>query len=571
MFCAMALWAPWAPVSADPAPQPSASAAVWQTSIAGFTSLVDQSTNGPGTQPPEGPGFANGSPLSPMTPYDTFSSAPMTPGVAGIAQFGILESYTSSKIIASLHASVGGVEGSVTNAAYWTENLMPALNPHLGSQALPYAIRFPTSAGQDDAGVARAAIDGFAIGSASGAWQLRAGYFDLAQTERFVFVQPPLTNQSPETSLAPAESLGNGAPSLDAWPTPPPGLPLDGLDANAHQGSWSAEISDAALPALPGTAARIENASLFWDRGSSHVSGQCIHLSTGGAATATTALFGAGAALDPSPQGLLPTSTLGGQRSTIVGVHAAFAVVRTLGAAVDFGRAWYDASDVFEPGTSKPGDYLHAGLTQPLGSASASLDLYRFEPRYATAILPYGAPENVWSVAWSWPGIWLKSTYQLADNTAVGANRQGYRLHFTQDGRTLDLHAAFAEFHQIDPSGVDLANQTGFVEGFFLPEQPEFETFGLQKQAATWLAWHPNSWTATFDFVDDAMHRDAAPSQPQDGVSYEAPQTVLTVSKSLSRKLLAAAGFARYSMLGSWAHGASTNVDYQQNVAFAGG
>ncbi|HXW50469.1 MAG TPA: hypothetical protein VEJ41_00645, partial [Candidatus Acidoferrales bacterium] len=46
---------------------------------------------------------------------------------------------------------------------------------------------------------------------------------------------------------------------------------------------------------------------------------------------------------------------------------------------------------------------------------------------------------------------------------------------------------------------------------------------------------------------------------------------VLTVSKSLSRKLLAAAGFARYSMLGSWAHGASTNVDYQQNVAFAGG
>ena len=37
--------------------------------------------------------------------------------------------------------------------------------------------------------------------------QLRAGWFDLAQTDRFVFAQPALTNINPAIAYAPAETL----------------------------------------------------------------------------------------------------------------------------------------------------------------------------------------------------------------------------------------------------------------------------------------------------------------------------------------------------------------------------
>jgi hypothetical protein len=553
------------------ASSPANAAGVWENSVDGFLFFVDQAANGPGTTPPEGPGFAAGSALSPMTPYDTFSSAPMTPGIAGVGQFAIVESYAGTKVVASLRASVGGLSGSFTNAYYWSENLMPALNPHLSQRGLPYSIVFPTHAGQDPAGLGAGSFDQLAIGAANGSWNLRAGYFDLAQTDRFVFAPAPLTNQDPEIGLAPAETLGNGPPALDAWPSPPPGLPLDGVDLTFHRGLVKAELTDATLPSLPGTPARITNASVFWDRGEAlHLSAQYVHLTTGGNPIATTTLFGSDAILNAGPQGLLPTSTLGGQRSTIAGLHGAFPIVRTLSASFDLGRAWYDADGVLEPGTAKPGNFLRAGLVQPLGTASAQLDLYRFEPRYATPILPYGIPENIWSVAWSWPGVWLKSTYQLADNTSIGANRQGYRLRLTQDGTRVDVHASYAEFHQIDPSSTTLSNEVGFVEGFFLPQSPSFVTYGQEKQAAAWVSWHPNSLTMTLDYVDDMMHRDAAPTRPEDAVSYDAPQTVLTLSRSFGRKLLGAAGFGRFVMVGSWAQGAATNVEFQQNEAFAG-
>jgi hypothetical protein len=548
----------------------------WKSSVQGFFSLVDQATAGPGTQPPEGPGFAAGSPVSPMTPYDTFSSAPMTPGVAGTGQFVLTQAYSGKKIKASLEASVGGVSGSVTNAAYWTENLIPVLNPHLGSQsfsrpALPYRVVFPTHAGQDDADVLGAGIDGITVGAANDSWGFRAGYFDLTQTNRFVFVQPPLTSQTPEVAIAPAESLGNGAPALSRWPTAPLGLPLYGLDATFHRGAATAEFTDAKLPSLPGTAAQISNASVFWERGAqTEFSAQLLHLWSGGSPLLTTTLFGSDPVVVHSAQGLLPLSTLGGQSSSVAGVHARFLAAPALEAAIDYGRTWYDAAQVFEPKSARPGNYYRAGLSHPVGNAAFGVDWYTWEPRYATAILPYGIPENIWSVAWSWPGIWLKSTYQLADNTQAGANRQGYRVHFTRDGGAVEVHAQFAEFRQIDPSSLELAKQAGFVEGFFLPEEPGFLTLGREKQAAAWIAWHPRACDVTLDFVDDMMHRDAAATQPQDAVSYEAPQTVLTISKNFKGKLLGAAGFGRYAMIGSWADGASTNVNYQQAVYFVG-
>lgn len=579
---ALLVGAGWSAALADPTPTPSASAVQpapvastsslgWQNSVDGFISLVDQATEGRGTQPPEGPGFAAGFVLSPMTPYDTFSSAPMTPGVAGIGQFTLLTSYTGKKIFASLQSGVSSVTGSTTNAAYWTENLLPVLNPHLGSQALPYSIAFPSHAGQDDATVLGLSIFSASIGSRDGSWNLRGGWFDLNQTDRFVFVQPALTNQTPEVSLATAESLGTGAPVLDGWPSPPPGLPLDGVDLTLHQGSVSAELTNAALPSLPGTSARISLGSVILDRGEgTQFSAEILHLVTGGEISTTT-LFGSGARLFFGPQGALPFSNLGGQISTIAGVAGSFHVAHSLDATVEYGRTWYDADHVIEPGTAKPGNYYHAALSHPLGTASVGIDAYRFEPRYATAILPYGAPENVWSVAWSWPGVWLKSTYQLVDNTQIGANRQGYRVHYTRTGGSLDVHASFAQFQQIDAASIGLSHQTGFVEGFFLPQQAQFATLGKQKQYACWLAWHPKFGTVTLDFVDDMMQRDAAPSQPQDAVSYDAPQVVLALSKSFNKRVLSSIGFGRYAMLGSWAHGPLTNVNYQQDVVFAGG
>jgi hypothetical protein len=559
--------------TASPGPASTATPAppTWRTTFDGFASFIDQATNGPGTQPPEGPAFAKGSPLSPMTPYDTFSSAPQTPGVAGVSQLLIDTGYTGRRIITSLRLGLLGVDGSITNAVYWTEPLLAPFNPHVGSTVLPFSIVFPTHAGQDDGAFAGAALSSLSVQAPDGGWRVQAGAFDLAQTIRCVFVQPALPNVPPALTLAPAESLGDGPPTLDGWPQPPPGLPLRGVDLTGTQGKLSAEFSDGLLPSLPGTSARVVQGSLALHAGEdSNLMLQVLHLTTGGALIATTTLFGADPVLVDSPQGRLPVSTLGNQVMTAVGLHAEGGLGGRLRGVADVARTWYDAQHVFAPGTSHPGGFYHAGISSALGRLSVGLDGYKFEPRYSTAILPYGVPENVWSVAWSWPGVWLKSTYQLADNTVVGANRQGYRVHVDRDSGRLTWRADFAEFHQIQPSAIDESHDTGFVEGFFLPQLPRYATLGLQKQVGVWVAWHTPFATLTLDGVDDMMHRDAATVQPQDAVSYEAPQLVFSLSKQIRGSLLAALGVGRYAMRGSWAHGPVTNVDYQQDVIFGG-
>ena len=563
---------------ADATPQPSPSAtppvpARWEASFDGMSSFIDQATNGPGTIPPEGAGFAAGNPLSPMTPYDTFSSAPTTPGVAGVGQLIFSENYSSKRLKGQVSAAFEYVNGSVTNAAYWTESLLPVLNPHVGSQALPYSVVFPTHAGQDDSWTLGGMVpSSVSLGAADDAWRIKGGWFDLTQTDRFVFVQPALTNVTPALTIAPAESLGTGSPTLDGWPRPPPGLPLNGVDLTLHRGAATAEFSHATLPALPGTVARLTLASAVVDHGNgTRFSADLLHLTTGGNIISTTTFFGANPTLHPGPQGPLPTSDLGDQQQTIAGVRAAFHATRALDATVELGRAWYDAQHVLLPGSQKPGGFYHLALSRSIGHMMASVEGFRFEPRYATAILPYGAPENVWSVAWSWPGVWLKSNYQLADNTVVGSNREGYRLRYNLDRGRVELHASFAAFHQIDTASTANGEQVGFVEGFFLPQQPAFATLGRQKQYAAWLAWHPAVGDFTLDYVDDMMHRDAAASQPQDAVSYDAPQIVVSYAHALNRSALLALGAGRYAMRGTFAQGKLTNVDFGQNVLFMGG
>jgi len=537
--------------------------------IDAHATFITQTTNGPGTQPLEAPGFIAGSPLAPNTPYDTISSAPLVPGNAGESVLYFRPTYYTKAFEAGAVLAAGYVRGSVTNAAYWGESLVPALNPHIGSQILPYRVTFPTHAGMDDGTGFVAGVTSGRLATADGNVQLRAGWFDLAQTDQFVFTQPLISGSPPAIAILPPESLGDGPPSIDWWTAPAAAYPLRGVDLVGKQGTATLELSDAALPSLPGSGARITMGSLVFDRGEgTRFSLQALHLSTGGALVPTTILYAQGQ-LVSTPQGDLPSTMIGGQRQTILGARGAFHVASWFDAVAEYGHATYDADNVMLPGTAKPGNYYHAGVSKTVRRATASFDVYRNEPRYASAILPYGIPENVWSAAWSWPGQWLKSNYQLINNGVANVNRQGYRAKYALKGGLFELRAQYANFGQIEPITLSNARQTGFIDGFFLPQADNAATLGRQHQYGLWLAWHPSIADLVVDYTEDTMHRSAVASRPQDLVSYDTAQFSIYASRRLGKDALGSLGITRYFMRGSFAQ-AFTNVDFGQKIAFAG-
>ena len=571
LLAPLCLW-PAAAVTADPAvPESSPAPGTFVLHVDQQTIFIDQATSGPGVTPPEGPSFAAGSPAAPQTPYDTFSGAPMTPGVAGVGQLLLSPAYVGRRFDAGATFGAAYVQGSTANAVYWGEPLMATVNPHLGSQALPYAIAFPTHAGQDDAAAFRASLLSVWLRTHDGSFEVRGGWFDLRQTERFVFLAPAVPSVAPAIGAATSESLGTGTPSLDWWAQNTPALPLHGVDLVAHRRLGTIELSDASLPSLPGTSARLTSASFVVDHGEgTQWSAQVAHVSTGGDLVPTTILFGGDARLVPTPQGNLPVSLVGGQRETVYGARGAFHAGRAVDGVVELAHSTYGADHVAQPGTGKPGTYEHAGLARAFGRASIALDWYRNEPYYATVILPYGVPENVWSVAWSWPGQWLKSNYQMIDDSIANVNRQGYRLKYALSGGPLDLALSYARFMQIEPITTANAAVTGFVDGFFLPQRPASATIGRQQQVALWAAWHPTFGDVTLDYADDAMHRGAASIAPADAVSYDAPEVALTFAHRFNPRLLVSTGLARYAMRGSFAQGGTANVDFAQRLFFAG-
>jgi hypothetical protein len=550
-----------------PSPTPTPRPLGLQLSGTLETTFVDQNTAGPGQIAPEAAGFRNGSPLSPNTPYDLLSSAPLTPGVAGIGQSIVTAAFRTPALNLTLTGGLGYVNGSVTNASYWGENLIPALNPHMGSQALPYAIVFPTAPGQDDAIAFRASILGGSIATADGNLVIKGGYFDLTQTNRFVFVQPALTSVNPAIAYAPAESLSSGLAGSDIWQPLAALLPLDGIDIVGKRGLATLEVSNAALPSLPGTSARATIGSLFIEhRDGTRYSIEMLHAQTSGAAFTTTTPFGADPMFLPTPQGLLPTSILSGQQQTILGFSTTFHLMPAwkLNAAADVGRAWYGAQGVALPGTSAPGGYYHLGLVKTLGRATAQLDLYRMDARYATMLLPYGVPENQWSAAFAWPGQWLKSDYQLVDNSVLGVNRQGYRLRYFVDGGPLEVRTEFTDLRQIDPETTITSEYTGFVDGFYLPQLPANATLGAQQRYALWIAWHPRFGDLTLDMVDDELARPAVAAA--DAVDCHVPQAVLTYARHVSPNVLGALGMGRFGMQGTY----SEPLGFGQRLYFAG-
>jgi hypothetical protein len=528
--------------------------------------FIDQAAYGPGLTPPEAPGFAAGSPLSPMSPYDWFSGAPATPGVSAIAQYTIEGTYRFGDTKAEATIGAGDVTGSVNNALYWGEPLIPNLDNHGLSRPLPYTIAFPTHAGQDDAAVFRANLLAGSLGADDDSWHVRGGYFDLTQTDRFVFAPPPLTSVVPSLGPGIAETLGPGMTSIDGWPSSPSTLPLLGVDAFGKVRTASMELTDALVPSAPGTSARLTMGSLVFDRGDAgRFSVQVARLWTGGAPIATTTYYGIDRQTYPGSQGRLFTSVFSNQQQTIAGARAFVHPLPHWDALVELGRAWYDASPVTLAGTQRPGNYEHLSLARHFGDDTATIEYHRFDPTYATAILPYGIPENIWSVAWSWPGVWLKSTYQMVDNSTIGANRAGYHFRYDGSGK-IEAHVSYGQWRQLAPETVGNASQVGFVDGYFLLQKNGFGTYGTDRQLGLYVAWHLLRDDVVFDGVEDYLDRSPAAGQAIDTVAMRTPEFVASVQHHFSKSVVGAAGYGRYEAVGMWA---TTPVQATYGLGFA--
>jgi hypothetical protein len=554
-------------VAAASTPSPSPSPR-FTLSAEGSNAFVDQATNGPGTTPPQGSRFARGSPVSPMSPYDWFSGAPVTPGLAGVAQYKVTGSYHATGFDFNATVGFGAVTGSATNALYWNEPLIPNLNDHALSRAVPYSIVFPTHAGQDDASLVNASLLQASVGASDGSWKLRGGYFDLAQSDRFVFAPPPLTSVVPSLGPQTAETLGPGIASLGDWPSSPSSLPLLGADGTWHHANATLELTDALLPSLSNTNVRLTMGSFALDQGESgRFSFQVAHLWTTGDAISTTTFFGVDPKIYRSAQGRLYTSTLANQVQTIAGVRGFLHPIKGWDTLAELGRAWYDAGLVAHPGTSRFGNYEHFSLARHIGKDVALVEYHRFDPTYATIILPYGIPENVWSVAWSWPGVWLKSNYQAVDNSVIGANRAGFRIKYDHNSKYLEAHVSYGDWRQLVANTASNGSNEGFVDGFFLLQKNRFPTIGTDRQLGLNVAWHLPHDDLAFDGVEDHLSRPADPRQPIDTVATHAPQFVLSWAHHFSERLLVAAGYGRYELVGTWA---TTPVDAIYGAAFAG-
>ncbi len=537
----------------EPSPSPSPSPG-FSTSMSGSNEFIDQAASGPGITPPEAQPFAAGLPLSPMSPYDWFSSAPLTPGIAGVGQYELTATDRTRRFTAQATVGLTLIGGDATAAAYWGEPLFGDASPHWNHLFNPHIV-FPQKPGTNDLIAGALALPlAASVAQNNGAWQIRGGYLDLAQTDRFVFSPPAVTNALPSTGIQTAETLGPGMPSLETWNAPPVSMQLLGGDALVKVHSAAIELTDALLPSLQQTGVRLLNGSIVIDRGDyGRFSAQILHIDTTGAPIVTTTYFGVDRTLYPGPQGRLFTTVLANQRQTLAGVSALVHPVKGYDALVEFGRGWYDAQPVAQPGTNAPGEYIHLALTRRWNATDdVGIDYYRFDPRYASIVLPYGIPENVWSVAWSWPGQWLKSNYQSVDDTIVGINRAGFRAHADVRRGKLELHAGAYVWRQLAPFDALNAVQEGWADGYFLPQTDGNGTLGWQRQIAMYAAWHFHRDDIVADGVWDRSYRpilgDAA-----DLVSMNYPEIVLSIQHHWSKRAIGVIGYGRYSANGMWA------------------
>lgn len=352
--------------AASPAPRP------FRLSTDVFSTLIDQATNGPGQFPAEAPSFLAGFPAAPGTPYDLLSTNVQTPGVAGHAQLRLQAIGDLRNYEGGIELGAGYVRGSAAQAGYWSEPLLPTLNPHLGAQVFPLPITFPFHAGQDDVTAFRTSIVSGYVQTHDQRVRVQGGFLNLGQSDGFVFQQPAIPNVIPGLAPQIAESIGKGAPIADQWAASATNLPLQGIDIQVHPGALSAEISDVGLPAIATTPARATIVSIVFDRKDAvRLSAEMAHITTGGAPDITPIYFGSSQSITPTAQGQIPTSTIGGQRSTVAGVRAEGRNVLGLDAVAEIGRSSYEADEIAHPGTRGRGGFYHLGASKTVGRVTA--------------------------------------------------------------------------------------------------------------------------------------------------------------------------------------------------------
>ena len=552
-----------------PSPSPSPTPA-FELHASGANVFIDQATNGPGQIPPEGAAFASGAAAAPMTPFDWFSTNPLLPGVSGEVQYRVTASAHCKRASVDVAATIAAITGDTTNAVFWGEPLLGAVDPIEGRARVQVPIFYPTRAGTDDtSAVALQLPYSVSVHANDNRWRVSGGYVDPAQYDSFVFTQPQFASFDPSLNLQAFETVGPGLSDLKSWNHLAQALPLLGADVYATAGALHVEATDALLPMLQGSIARMTGGNVVVDRGDAgRYSANVIHVQTGGNPVSMPALFGSNPSIDPGAQGPLALSTVGDQSQTIAGIRAFFHPHGGYDALVELGRSWYDASLVARPGSARYGDFEHVSLARNFNANdTAEIEYYRMDPRYGTLYLPYGEPLNVWGIAWAYPGPWLKGSYQLVTDAWGGSNREGPRVRAAVTRGPWTAAAAAYDYRQIEPSTYQNLTSTGFVEVDYLVLAPGDLTRGRTRGVQTYVAYAGHRDTLSFDYANDSQHRDGTAANGIDDVAMQYPQVVLADQHKVSDALAVTGGYARYHPAGTWSQ---TPVDGRYGVGFVG-
>jgi len=571
--------APSGSPSPNPSPGPTKKPRRFSFTAAGFLSATDQQFVGPGTKPDVASLFESGSPVSPNSPYDLWSGAPLVTGIGFVNALVFSPSYVLSKdLIATVNIGYGTINGQGNVAQYWGYQSIPPLNGQAGARYSAVGAAFPTHNGSDPETGALVSILSGSLHSADGSTNLRGGWFDLNQTEKYVFNPAPEPNSPPSTGVINPESLGDGPVASDYYQAPSATLPLHGGDFTYKHDTQTYELTVADLPTVPQTPVHLTLFSVDLDEGAGTRYGFAIaHAQSGGAPIQTSTLYGGivepgciTLGIVPSYLGGLASSCLGGQIQTSFGASGAFPVGSSADAAVQIAHSSYAATGTIFGGDDAGGGYYYAKLHQGFASFDLTGELVRFEPNYSPLQVPYGiAPENLFSLPSRWPSPFLKSTYQLSDTSVTVPNRQGFRIAgSTQAVKKLDIRVQYGYFEQVDAYDKN-AYQPGCIDTYFTPQYLGAGSIGKEAHYAAYLAWHPKYADVSLDLGDVVIRRPPS-ALITDAVAMEYPSQVLTISRQLNRRLFAAIGAGRTAEFGAYNTIVAPNVDLTENVFFAG-
>lgn len=562
----LAIAAPAISVSALASPSPSpAPAKNARLSVYAGASLiyVSQSASGPGAVFPRTLGY----PYDPETPYEFFSSTPGLTGTGFQQTYRLGAAYRSGRIGMGFDAIGESVVGKNTNILYLGEPGNPMLNPFVNSRSMLF---YSYLGATDPVNLQRSSINDGWIGAIDGSWNLKGGWFLPAHSLPFVFAPPPVPNAMPAI-----------APQIPELSPPGPAFPLQGIDATARVGRASLEFFDGALPTVYydstfndfARAASIA-ASFSTPHGNSFsVQAARVGEGTLGGLNPITAgvMWGQGLETYVGPEGPQPESDVFGQHGTVAGVQAILHPNAETTLTAEFGRSWFSAQYISEPGKPTPGGYYHAGVSHHWSPGNGfSFDLYRFEPTYAPNILPYGNVLNDWPVAWSWPSNWLKGNYQMVANGDASVNRQGFKAAYDFARSQVSGSVYYAQFAQVTPFNATTAFLPGFTDPYFTSLQDATLSYrGIVKEYGGSVSWRLDNYAVSVDAVEDLVHRGAAPGQPSQAIDLDTPQTTLSFSRSFPSATYTV-GEGRFGIFGCYALCGSNDVDVAQRVYFAG-